>query len=252
MQHTIEQTNVVVPKSFWSGTAEQVALSLKPAMSTRSHDHIVFLDAIMHQCEGSDLRDQIDWREAHPTAMIEHACKCLSLAFSHLRRFAHVRLCLAFPTAVMLSQRWQTVLRAELSGAGDLGSRLLLEIAEPDAARHFEDLRHFMRSLQPAGVSFMLSEYGHGQLTLQRLSQLFFDLVCIDDAFTARLVDDVDHQFLVEVMIDVARRFDLLIVANESQSVANVSVLRQLGVDCIRTSEVFAIVRDNIRLAPCA
>ena len=115
-----------------------------------------------------------------------------------------------------------------------IAERLILEITESSAMSEPHKVVEFMDELQLLGVSFALDDFGSGHTALRYFKDFMFDVLKIDGQFIKSIDSDPDNQALVRSMIDIAKQFDMLTVAEFVETRAEAETLIALGADCLQ------------------
>ncbi|MHA1523886.1 MAG: EAL domain-containing protein [Alphaproteobacteria bacterium] len=134
------------------------------------------------------------------------------------------------PTA-LLSNEWYDTLKSAVSGRRDLARRLIVEITETVAITDVEESIRFVADLRSLGCRVAIDDFGAGYTSFRNLKLLDVDMVKIDGAFIKNLSNSPDDQVFVRTLIDLARNFNLVTVAEWVNSAADAEVLRSWGVD---------------------
>ena len=108
--------------------------------------------------------------------------------------------------------------------------RLVFEITETAALADVGNAIDTMQALRELGCRFALDDFGVGFSSLYYLKKLPIDFVKLDGSFVRNLDEDPEHQVLVRALVDVARAFQLQIVAEFVENEAVLTLLRELGV----------------------
>jgi EAL domain-containing protein (putative c-di-GMP-specific phosphodiesterase class I) len=115
-----------------------------------------------------------------------------------------------------------------------IAERLILEKTESSAMNKPHKVVKFMAELQLLGVSFALDDFGSGHTALRYFKDFMFDVLKIDGQFIKSIDSDPDNQALVRAMIDIAKHFDMLTVAEFVETRAEAETLIALGADCLQ------------------
>ena len=91
-----------------------------------------------------------------------------------------------------------------------------------------------MAMLQVKGVSFALDDFGAGYTSLKQLKDFTFDILKIDGSYVRGVDTDTDGQILLEAIVNLARRFDMLCVAERVENQGEQDYLTRIGVDCLQ------------------
>ena len=88
-----------------------------------------------------------------------------------------------------------------------------------------------MERLRGHGVSFALDDFGTGHTALRYLRDFRFDILKIDGRFVRDIELGSDDAFILERMIEIARRFEMMTVAEAVQTPAEARCLAELGIE---------------------
>ena len=112
---------------------------------------------------------------------------------------------------------------------------LELEITESAMMDGMDDAVEKLQTLRNLGVRVSIDDFGTGYSALARLQRLPIDRVKIDKSFVAELtsMDGSDHQSakLVEAIVTMAGTFDLDVVAEGVETMAQAKMLSSIGCD---------------------
>ena len=114
--------------------------------------------------------------------------------------------------------------RAAAGGAraGDHGDR---------AARRRRDQRRPLRELRSLGVRIALDDFGTGYSSLSYLHSLPLDSLKIAKPFVDGLVGDGREASFIGVIVELARKLELDVIAEGIETPAQLRALRELGVE---------------------
>lgn len=118
-----------------------------------------------------------------------------------------------------------------LAAAEIPGELLQLDITEKLVVEDYPRVSETMHQLKRSGVRLAIDNFGTGGTTLSHLSRLPVDAIKIDPVFIGGLPADAGNVALVEAMIVMAQRLDLLVVAEGVETEAELQFLRQRGCD---------------------
>ena len=124
-----------------------------------------------------------------------------------------------------LVQRVADVLHA----TGCPASSLRLEITEGAAIKDAARARVVLAQLRELGVRISLDDFGTGYSSLSYLQSLPLDVLKIDRSFVAGIGTDKDKGEIVKLILGLARTLKLEIVAEGTETAAQVEYLRLLG-----------------------
>jgi diguanylate cyclase (GGDEF)-like protein len=116
-----------------------------------------------------------------------------------------------------------------LREANLLPSRLRLEITETVLLSDANKARCAIEQLQSLGVSISLDDFGTGYASLSYLREFGFNELKIDRSFVADMKDDRKSRALVQTMIDLGARLNLVVVPEGIETKEQVALLREMG-----------------------
>ncbi len=121
---------------------------------------------------------------------------------------------------------------AELLAAAQLPPGCLtVELTEQAAVRSLERANQLMQGLRPLGVQFALDDFGTGANSLTYLNALPLRAVKIDGSFVREVVNSPRCQATVRGIVELARGFSVVTVAEFVETEAIAAAVRALGVD---------------------
>ena len=161
-------------------------------------------------------------------------CATLDMGLKTLSQNLGLRLSVNMSARSIGYSKWMRTLERHLKKDRTIGERLMLEISEKSVAAVPELVCDFIESLQDKGVAFALDNFGTGDVGLRHFRTFFFDAVKIDGQFVRGIHRDPDNQTLVQALISVARRFDMLVIAESVEATEDAEYLIGLGVDCLQ------------------
>jgi diguanylate cyclase (GGDEF)-like protein/PAS domain S-box-containing protein len=113
-------------------------------------------------------------------------------------------------------------------------SRLYVEITETAAIRDMRDAQRFIDRLHATGCKVSLDDFGAGFCTFAYIKQLPVDVLKIDGLFIRNLARSRDNQVFVKAMLDIARGFGKLTVAEAVEDEQSLDMLANYGVDMVQ------------------
>jgi diguanylate cyclase (GGDEF)-like protein/PAS domain S-box-containing protein len=116
-----------------------------------------------------------------------------------------------------------------LTASGLPPEALALEITETALLVEGDAPRRTLRQLQALGVRLVLDDLGTGYSTLAHLQRLPVHAVKIDRSFVAGVARDRGSRAIVAAVLELARGFDLDVIAEGVEEEAQAAALRELG-----------------------
>lgn len=106
---------------------------------------------------------------------------------------------------------------------------LIVEITEDEAISDPDLAREIAIQLRLYGVHVSIDDFGSGHSSLSRLQELPFKEIKLDRSFVHGCAGDERKRRMCEAVIQLARRFDIVSVAEGIETAADLGVLMDLG-----------------------
>lgn len=106
---------------------------------------------------------------------------------------------------------------------------LQLEIVETIAMGDAEKSGQVLAKLKALGVRLSIDDFGTGYSSLSRLRRIPVDTLKIDRAFISNMDSDPENREIVRVIIMLAHNLGLKVVAEGTETVEQVNLLKQLN-----------------------
>ena len=129
---------------------------------------------------------------------------------------------------------WWTGLGAHLRARPGVAERLIVEITETAAIHDIDETRGFVTRVKDLGCRIAIDDFGAGYTSFRNLRKLGVDIVKVDGAFVQNILRSADDRAFVQTLIDLARRLDLLTVAEWVQDEETAAVLAGWGCDYLQ------------------
>lgn len=212
-------------------------LAFQPVVQSRALEQVAFYEAFVRVIDETSriipARDFMPMIETTETGR-DLDCATLEMGLKTLSQNPGIRLSINMSARSIGYRKWMHTLDRHLKKDRTVGERLMLEISEKSVMAVPELVCDFIESLQDKGIAFALDNFGAGDVGLRHFRNFFFDAVKIDGQFVRNIHRDPDNQTLVRALISVARRFDMLIIAESVETSEDADYLIQLGVDCLQ------------------
>jgi diguanylate cyclase (GGDEF)-like protein len=119
------------------------------------------------------------------------------------------------------------IVRAALRESRLTPTRLKLEITESAVMRDFEVTLKLLKRLKEIGVGLSLDDFGTGYSSLSLLRRLPVDTLKVDQSFVRAMRGDESGVKMVEAIIQLARLFDLKVVAEGIEEMEEAALLKE-------------------------
>ena len=124
-----------------------------------------------------------------------------------------------------------SIFLAILRRHGIAPGRVVLELTEREAIRDLDRLRSAIVLLQGAGIRVAADDVGAGNAGLRLLSQFRFDVVKIDLSLVQGGTNQGQTLSVLTSLVDLARQWGAMTVAEGVETAAQLQMIRQLGID---------------------
>lgn len=114
------------------------------------------------------------------------------------------------------------------------GSLICFEITETVAIANISQAIDFIHKLSAIGCRFALDDFGSGLSSFDYLRQLPVSIVKIDGSFVTGVASDPICRAMIEAICRVGKIMHLQTVAERVESEADLSVLREIGIDYVQ------------------
>jgi len=112
--------------------------------------------------------------------------------------------------------------------------RLELEITEDELIKNFDMAVILIKKLQEYGIAVSIDDFGTGYSSITYLHKLPVNTMKIDKSFIEHLYDNQDSNrdwVLLQTITDMAKAFNLKIVAEGVENEAQLAIVKSLGID---------------------
>lgn len=216
---------------------KQCLLAYQPIMQARAPHKTAFYEGFIRVLDPTGR--VIPAREFMPVVEnteVGRELDCIALEHG-LRALANnvdIRLSINMSARSVGYRKWMRILDRFLKQSPTLGERLILEIGQESAMTIPELVIDFMDQLQDRGIAFALDDFGAGQVSFAQFRDFFFDAVKIEGQFVRNIHENPENQCVVRALIALAREFDMLVIAESVETVADAEFLISSGVDALQ------------------
>ena len=121
-----------------------------------------------------------------------------------------------------------------LDRSGVLPSSICFEVGEAEITENLSTAMRFIEVLHGIGCQFSMDDFGSGLGAFSNLKQLPLDFVKVDGTFTRNLISDQINQEMVSALINLARRLEFRVIAEQVEEQEDFDWLRDIGVDYVQ------------------
>lgn len=122
-------------------------------------------------------------------------------------------------------------LKDTLNQQKTLTSRLVFEINESGMQANLTASRQFVRELHSVGARVSVEHFGMSFTSFKFFSEVRPDYIKLDGSYTAAIDTDSNNKFFVRMMVDVARRLNIRVIATSVERQEEKLTLEKLLVD---------------------
>jgi EAL domain-containing protein (putative c-di-GMP-specific phosphodiesterase class I)/GGDEF domain-containing protein len=109
--------------------------------------------------------------------------------------------------------------------------RVIIEITESVLMGDFDASRKLLSTLRDKGIRISIDDFGTGYSSLAYFKKLPADELKIDQSFISEMMVHENNHKIVEVIIDLAHKFNLLVVAEGIEDEVTYQALKAVGCD---------------------
>lgn len=113
-------------------------------------------------------------------------------------------------------------------------SKIIFELTETIVAEDIKRLISIMNELKELGIKFSMDDFGTGYSSLSYITQLPIDELKIDRSFVSNLHENAQNKAMVSSILNLAKTFDLSIVAEGVESSDQMDFLSENQCDILQ------------------
>ena len=211
---------------------QRLALALQPIVDVNT------LKTVHHECLLRIRQKDGDYKSAGDSILVAEQLglirlldyRVLELAIDVAYHQPDYSLTINVSGLTTTDKGWLELLASLIDGDRQLSSRLIIEITETAALQDIEESRRFVQQVKQLGCRVAMDDFGTGYNSFRNLQLLGLDMVKIDGSFIENMRHNADDQLFVKILCDLARQFDLKVVAENVGDEETVALLRKAGV----------------------
>lgn len=247
---TRRQENLKIADEIIHALNEQrVHLHYQPVVDARTSAPFFHECLLKIQTEEEGLRSAQNYIEAAEKLELVHLLDCRVLEMASAKLFAtpSERFSVNISAKTANDPDWMMLLAAIRRNNGSFDKRLIVEITETAAMHDIEDAARFVATLQDMGCMVAIDDFGAGYTCFRHLRQLKPDMIKIDGTFVQGLHRSRENQVFCKALVDIAKAFDIMIVAEFVETEEDAQLLRSWGVDLLQ-GFLFAKGAEDLQL----
>jgi len=157
--------------------------------------------------------------------------RALEMAVAQLYAHEDVKLSINVSGTTACDQSWLQSFINYVRENREVAERMTVELTETAALHGFEENSRFVTRLRDMGCRVAIDDFGAGYTSFRNLHNLHVDMVKIDGDYVKNLSTSPDNQLFVRTLVDLAKNFRLVTVAEWVSSEEDAKLLLELGVD---------------------
>jgi RNase E specificity factor CsrD len=112
-----------------------------------------------------------------------------------------------------------------------LASRLVLEVNEAGMQSNIQGSFHFVKELHSVGVRISVERFGLGFTSFKFFKEVRPDYIKLDGSYTDDIAHDSNNKFFIRMIVDIARRLSMTVIATSVEHQNEKMALENLLVD---------------------
>ena len=134
-------------------------------------------------------------------------------------------------TSSALNPSFQAWLKNFLKNHRQLATKIVLEVNEAGIQANTTASANFVRLAHSLGLRVSIEHFGMGLSAFRFFKEVRPDFIKLDGSFTKEIETNDDNKFFVKMMVDLAKRIDVAVIATNIESQSEKIELEQLLVD---------------------
>ncbi len=160
---------------------------------------------------------------------LAEACRQIQSWTQENPRYGSPRVCVNLSARQFLREGLADHVESLLEQSGTNSRLLGLEMTESSLIPNRTVAMEVMESLRSLGISLSMDDFGTGYSSLSYLHSFPFNVLKIDRSFVGRITEGAQPLQIVKTIIELARVFDLDVVAEGIETQDQHNLLRQMG-----------------------
>jgi diguanylate cyclase (GGDEF)-like protein len=180
---------------------------------------LLYPGEFLSACEDMGLMKTIGYQ------VIQHACSALLWLAEQGMREVDVAVNISF--SQIQDNRFLEIVQDIVTRSGADASRLEFELTESTILKSPGAIKERMDVLRKLGISFSLDDFGTGFSQLSHLTELPISALKIDQCFVRELPGNPHQEAVCTMIIEMAQRLGMLVVAEGAETHEQVEFLRE-------------------------
>lgn len=157
--------------------------------------------------------------------VIQHACS--AQVWLSEQGLEHVDVAVNISFSQIQDDRFVEIVKDIITRSGADASQLEFELTESIILKNPKAIKGRMDDLGSLGISFSLDDFGTGFSQLSHLTELPISALKIDACFVRELPNNVHQEAVCSMIIEMARRLGMMVIAEGAETYEQVQYLRE-------------------------
>ena len=216
--------------------AGRMRLVLQPMISARSRRPEIFECLLRMERVNGELISAGQFIEIAEQLGLSRLIdkRTLEMALALLKRHPELTLSVNVSSLTATDAEWLAALRRLMANDAAMAQRLIIEITETSVITDMDMMKSFVDTLRELGCRVAIDDFGAGYTSFKNLKALQVDMVKIDGAFVKDLMADPADQAFIRTMVELARSFKLVTVAEWVGDEEAARFLSDAGIDYLQ------------------
>ncbi len=146
-------------------------------------------------------------------------------------KWGELSVCVNVPPRLLAKPGLVDIVHGAMDVWGQKGIKLTVEIVEEALAPNSKACFQTLRELRKLGVEIAIDDFGTGYSSLSYFRDLPANELKVDRSFIIGFLADEANRNIVHLIVDLAHRFGLSVVAEGVEDIDTLRALRELGCD---------------------
>ena len=217
---------------------KEFCIHLQPIVSTK-HNRIIGFESLLRW--NNPERGLVPPDEFVPIAeetglineigfwVLQESCRQIKLFNEHFPEHESLYISVNLSPVQFLQKDLITKIDSYLKSISFDTKSLRLEITESILMENPEAAAQMLRDLKSRNIRLYLDDFGTGYSSLSYIHNFPFDTLKIDRSFVSKLITGEEHIGMVKTIIDVAKNFNMDVIAEGVETKEQLSILKDLG-----------------------
>ncbi len=116
----------------------------------------------------------------------------------------------------------------------EIKHRITVEITERILAEHLEQVKELASFFKQKGIKIAIDDFGTGYSSLNYVKHIPLDILKIDNSFVKDVLVDKRSRELIDIIIKLARTFDVKVIAEGVEEEEQLKILKELNCDYVQ------------------